>query len=294
MPVIAVVNRKGGSGKSTLATNIAGYCANAGLRVMLGDLDRQQSTQTWLRRRAAQALPRSQPIVGWAVDAKSVLRPPTGISHAVIDTPGGMRGFELARVAVWADAILMPVCHSAFDRESAIECYEEMMTLPRVASGRCRVAAVGMRLDMRTKATAVLALWAMNHKIPFVGALREAQAYVQCADTGLTLFDLPVSKVKADLEQWQPVLEWLGPAVAPVADPAASAAAAPQATVGTPVSRGATQSSPTAPRRPVAAPPRHHDVPDGVLEAPPSSGLATRLGGLLDSLSLRRRSRPKR
>jgi chromosome partitioning protein len=293
MPVIAVVNRKGGSGKSTLATSIAGYCANAGLRVMLGDLDRQQSTQTWLRRRATQALPRSQPIVGWAVDAKSVLRPPTGISHAVIDTPGGMRGFELARVAVWADAILMPVCHSAFDRESALECYQEMMTLPRVASGRCRVAAVGMRLDMRTKATAVLALWAMNHKIPFIGALREAQTYVQCADTGLTLFDLPQSKVKPDLEQWRPILDWLGPAIEPVA--ATSKVTDAKDTLGgSPAGSTPPRPATVPPRRPAMTLPRHHDVPDGVLEAPPSSGLATRLGGLLDSLSLRRRPRSGR
>ena len=53
MPVIAVVNRKGGSGKSTLATHLAAYCANAGIAVMLGDVDRQQSTQTWLRLREA-------------------------------------------------------------------------------------------------------------------------------------------------------------------------------------------------------------------------------------------------
>ena len=57
MPVIAVVNRKGGSGKSTLATHLAGYLANRGLAVMLGDADRQQSTVPWLRRRAARTLP---------------------------------------------------------------------------------------------------------------------------------------------------------------------------------------------------------------------------------------------
>ena len=65
MPVIAVINRKGGSGKSTLATHLAGYCANAGLRTMLGDTDRQQSTQAWLRARAGQAVPNALPIVGW-------------------------------------------------------------------------------------------------------------------------------------------------------------------------------------------------------------------------------------
>jgi chromosome partitioning protein len=68
MPVVAVVNRKGGSGKSTLATHLAAYCANNGMPVMLGDVDRQHSTQVWLRLRDVQELPRRAPIVGWRVD----------------------------------------------------------------------------------------------------------------------------------------------------------------------------------------------------------------------------------
>ena len=56
MPVVAIVNRKGGSGKSTLATHLAAYCANQGLPVMLGDVDRQQSTQAWLKLRQQQLL----------------------------------------------------------------------------------------------------------------------------------------------------------------------------------------------------------------------------------------------
>ena len=48
MQTIVVANPKGGVGKSTLSTNIAGCLANAGHAVMLGDVDRQQSTRTWL------------------------------------------------------------------------------------------------------------------------------------------------------------------------------------------------------------------------------------------------------
>jgi chromosome partitioning protein len=108
-----------------------------------------------------------------------------------------------------ADAILMPVCNSAFDRESAIECYAELMTLPRVASGRCKVAIVGMRLDARTRAGTLLETWAAQHKLPYVGALRETQAYVRSVEQGLTLFDLPASKVQTDLTQWQPIVDWV-------------------------------------------------------------------------------------
>ena len=93
MPVIAVVNRKGGSGKSTLATHIAGYCANHEIPVMLGDVDRQQSTQTWLKLRSAHTRADHPAILGWAIDPKNVLRAPPGVSHVILDTAGGLRGF---------------------------------------------------------------------------------------------------------------------------------------------------------------------------------------------------------
>ena len=45
MPVVVVANPKGGVGKSTVATQIAGYFAWRGRAVMLGDVDRQQSSR---------------------------------------------------------------------------------------------------------------------------------------------------------------------------------------------------------------------------------------------------------
>jgi chromosome partitioning protein len=33
--------------------------------------------------------------------------------------------------------------------------------------------------------------------------------YVQAAAAGLTLFDLPPSKVQKDLLEWQPLLDWV-------------------------------------------------------------------------------------
>jgi chromosome partitioning protein len=225
MPVIAVVNRKGGSGKSTLATHLAAACAQRGLAVMLGDLDRNQSATAWLRLRQAQPAGRHRPVTGWVVDPRSVMRKPAGITHVVLDTPGGLHGFELARVACHADAILMPVCSSVFDRESAADCYAELLTLPRVASGHCKVAAIGMRLDARTSAADMLRTWAERQGLPFIGVLREAQGYVRCVEKGLSLFDMPAAPVAADMAQWAPILDWLEPVIAP--RPAGAARATP-------------------------------------------------------------------
>ncbi len=300
MPVVAVVNRKGGSGKSTLATHLAAHCAHAGIPVMLGDVDKQQSTQAWLRLRARQAVTSKAQIVGWTVDARSVLRAPPGVTHVVLDTPGGLRGFDLARVAMFADAIVMPVCNSVFDRESAADCYAELMALPRVASGRCKVAAIGMRLDARTKADETLRAWAEKHRIPFIGVLRETQGYVRCVEQGLTLFDLPASKVETDLTQWQPILKWLQPvlhgkpAPAPLLRPvdrvsmedvAAAASARAERAWGegsqadaSPVLQ-ATPAMPSAPTAPRPAPRK---------PAPPQRSVASRVGHWLESWGVAR------
>jgi chromosome partitioning protein len=215
MPVVAVVNRKGGSGKSTFAAHVAAWCARQGLAVMLGDIDRQQSSRGWLRRRD----PSLPGIAPWTIDQKNVLRVPTGITHVVLDTPGGLQGFELARIVMFADAIVVPVCPSLFDRESAAQCIAELHTLPRVAKGQCRVATVGMRVDGRTRAEEVLRAWADEQKAPMVGLLRETQLYVKSLERGLTVFDLPPEKVEVDLAQWKPVLDWLNPVLIPMAAP---------------------------------------------------------------------------
>ena len=237
MPVIAVINRKGGSGKSTLAAHVAAWCALQGSSVMLGDVDRQQSARAWLKRRDP-ALPAIAP---WAVDQKNMLRVPTGITHVLLDTPGGLHGFELARVVMFADAIIMPVCNSMFDRESAAACHAELMALPRVASGRCKLVTIGMRLDGRTNAAQTLREWSEGLGLPFLGALRETQLYVRSLERGMTIFDLPPQTAATDLQQWAPILSWLKPLLYPPqaandaspSEPTAAVRASPGASVPT-------------------------------------------------------------
>lgn len=257
MPVIAVVNRKGGSGKSTLATHLAVHLAAAGGSVLLGDVDPQHSTQGWLRRRGEA---QRAGVLGWPVDPKAMVRPPAGAGAVVLDTPGGLRGFELARVVMYADAILMPVCNSAFDRESAAACYAELLTLPRVAAGRCRLAAIGMRIDGRTRGADTLDKWARGLGLAYIGTLRETQSYVRCIEAGLTVFDLPVKDVQPDLAQWAPILDWVDAALAATAAPTQLS---PQSATASMASRQTTTASraptvlPAVTRAPVrlAAPP---------------------------------------
>ncbi len=205
MSVIAVINRKGGSGKSTLATHIACYLARQGLEVMLGDVDRQQSSRLWLGLR-----PASHPAIhGWTMDERNFARPPAGVKHVVLDTPGGFQGLGLMKVAMYADAILLPSTPSLFDRQAAADCIKELRSLPRIALGKCRIASIGMRIDGRTRNGALLADWAAGLELQHLGAIKEAQLYARCLEQGLSVFDFPQPKVASYLPEWHAAAAWI-------------------------------------------------------------------------------------
>ena len=45
--------------------------------------------------------------------------------------------------------------------------------------------------------------------VPFAGTLRNSQNYIKAADTGVGIFEMPLSEVKADMKEWEPLLHWV-------------------------------------------------------------------------------------
>ncbi len=204
MPVIVVANPKGGVGKSTISTNLAGALARHGRSVMLGDIDRQQSTRAWLNVRPAN-LPGIQ---GWDVGKDDVARPPKGVSHIVLDTPAGLHGKDLVDVARHADMILVPLQPSLFDIQATHTFVRELATLKRAP--HVRIGLVGMRVREVTLSADHLKTFLGELGLPVLGMLRDTQNYVQLAARGLTLWDVAPSRVERDLPQWDKILEWVG------------------------------------------------------------------------------------
>ena len=116
---------------------------------------------------------------------------------------------SLMKVALWADAILIPATPSLFDRKPAAACLEELRTFPRVATGKCRVACIGSRIDTRTRDAELLRAWAVDNDVPCLGEIRERQIYPRRLEQGLTVFDGPSAKLGPCLEDWRPILSWI-------------------------------------------------------------------------------------
>ncbi len=203
MPVIVVANPKGGVGKSTLSSNIAGCFARQGHTVMLGDVDRQQSSRLWLRLR-----PDNMPsIQTWDISEDHIARPPKGVTHVVLDTPAGLHGKGLDAVMKLADKVIVPLQASVFDIYATQEFVAALAKKGR-AEGK-QVAVVGNRIKDHIKATEHLKEFLQTLDVPLLTLLRDTQNYAHLAAHGLSLWDVPATKVEKDLAQWEPILAWL-------------------------------------------------------------------------------------
>ena len=202
MPVIVIANPKGGVGKSTLSTQVAGWFASRGHAVCLGDLDRQQSSRQWLGLRPA-GLP---PILPWDL-REGVARPPKGVTHAVIDTPAGLKGARLDAALKVADLLLIPMQPSLFDMQATHAFIEELQAHKR--AGQVRIGLVGMRVKDHTIASDRLQEFVAATGLPLVATLRDTQNFVHLAAHGLSLFDIAPGRVERDLALFEPLAAWL-------------------------------------------------------------------------------------
>jgi chromosome partitioning protein len=199
-----IANPKGGCGKSTLATNLAGWFARQGRQVMLGDIDRQQSSRAWLQLRPP-ALPR---IDGWDIEDDQPARPPKGTTHVVLDTPAGLHGKRLAHVLKLVNRVIVPLQPSIFDILATRDFLDRLLEEKEVRKQHAFVAVVGMRVDARTRAAGELDRFLDGLGVPALTCLRDTQNYVQAAAHGLTIFEMPASRAAQDWEQWQPLIAW--------------------------------------------------------------------------------------
>ena len=205
MKAFLVANPKGGSGKSTLATNLAGYFASQGHEVMLGDIDRQQSSREWLGIR-----PFELPTIDtWDIGPDNIARPPKGTTHVVLDTPAGLHGKALEKVLKLSSRVIVPVQPSLFDMLATRHFLAELLAEKAVRKGKADVAVIGMRVDARTRAAAEPERFFATFDLPVLAYLRDTQVYVQATAAGMTLFDLPRSRAERDIEQWQAIIDWV-------------------------------------------------------------------------------------
>lgn len=205
MKAILIANPKGGSGKTTLATNLAGALAAKKEKVYLWDLDRQHSSRNWLTLR-----PADRPVIN-SLDVRDGDESPglTGSRWMILDSAAGLHGKNLAHALKIAQKIILPVQPSIFDMAATSAFLQALMEEKSVRKHKTYIGIVGMRVNPRTRAATTLEAFLAQFDLPVLTYLRDTQIYVNAAFNGLSLFDLPEYVAGRDIEQWQPILDWI-------------------------------------------------------------------------------------
>ncbi len=209
---IVLLNPKGGSGKSTIATNLAAYYASKGLSTALMDTDPQGSGMRWLKVRP-KTLPPIAAINGYerpmGVTRTFALRTPPGTERLIVDTPAALGPLQMPEVIRDAGAIVVPVLPSDIDTHAASRCIADLLLVAKVHRSERRLVIVANRARRYTKAFQSLVRFLQAMKIPVGAVLRDSQAYVRSAETGIGIHEMKGSLLKDDLETWKPLIDWL-------------------------------------------------------------------------------------
>lgn len=204
MHKILVINPKGGCGKSTVSTQLAGYYASWGMRVALADTDPQKSSLQWLRKRPVDA----ETIIG--INAvKTRVAEPDNMDYLIIDTAAGSHEADLQYLANLCDNFIIPVLPSAIDTHAASQFAYQLLIKYRITFEDKNICVVANRAKLRSVAYRDLIKFLNTINLPIVTTIRESKYYLDCADSGLSIFDPQEQDLSHLINDWLPIINWL-------------------------------------------------------------------------------------
>ncbi len=209
---IVVLNPKGGCGKTTLVTNLASLYAQRGPVPAVMDFDPQGSTMRWISKRCGS----QAPIYGIAAYKKTMqatrswqLRVPLETASLIIDSPAGITHDDLRELTRDATSILVPVLPSSIDIHAAARCIADLLLVAKIDRADQKLAVVANRTRKNTKSFDKLMRFLDSLGIPIIGILSDSQSYVQAAEQGVGVCELPKRRTRREAEELHRIMEWL-------------------------------------------------------------------------------------
>jgi chromosome partitioning protein len=214
MNTTLVINAKGGVGKSTITTNLASYFAARDITTTIADFDPQGSSLNWLAQRGSEA----RKIHG--ADLSSRIGSGSGFANGrrviprdtrqlIIDAPAGPSRLLLQDLLARTQSIVIPVAPSSIDVHATANFIKELLLVGHVRFRNIRVAVVANRVRNLKPIYAPLERFVAALGIMFLGRITDSDVYVEAAETGLGVFDLPAEAVAAEQREFLAVARWV-------------------------------------------------------------------------------------
>ena len=211
MNTTLVINAKGGVGKTTITTNLASYFASRDVVTTIADYDPQGSSLNWLQQRSSEA--RKIHGADFALRNGMALQSgrrqmPRETQQLIIDAPAGPSRLLLQDLLARAQAILIPVAPSSIDVHATANFIKELLLVGHVRFRNIRVAVVANRVRTSKPVYAPLEKFVASLGIPFLAKVSDSEVYVDAAEAGLGIYDLPAETCGAELREFQPIARW--------------------------------------------------------------------------------------
>lgn len=209
MSVIALINPKGGVGKTTITLNLGLFLSLQSKNVVFIDLDPQRSLFDLMKRRpkvlpqyqCTKSDPESFSLEDFTANNKDTIY--------LIDCPAGMDRKHISKILSLSDVLLIPVTPSPIDLGALTHFFFQLAENDDQLIKNKPIALIANKAKIYTHAHVSILKRIEKFTIPLIGILRDTQNYTLPAAKGMGIINLPAYRVKADLENWDTILDWV-------------------------------------------------------------------------------------
>lgn len=212
MNTTLVVNAKGGVGKTTITTNLASYFASRDIPTTIADFDPQGSSLNWLQQRGSEY----GKICGADMATRSGMglhkgrrQIPHDTRQLIIDAPAGPSRLMLQDLLARTQSIVIPVAPSSIDVHATANFIKELLLVGHVRFRNIRLAVIANRVRTSRPVYAPLERFVASLGISFLARVSDSEVYINAAESGLGIYDLPAESCSDELREFLPIVRWI-------------------------------------------------------------------------------------
>jgi chromosome partitioning protein len=208
MNTTLVINGKGGVGKTTITTNLASYFASRNVPTTIVDCDPQGSSLHWLAHRPTDAFKIHGVDLSRRVGSGR-RQIPRETRQLIIDAPAGPSRLLLQDLLARTQSILIPIAPSSIDVHATANFIKELLLVGQVRFRNLRVAVLANRVRGGKPIYAPLERFLASLKISILSRVSDSDVYVDAAERGLGVFEIPGSEADAERAELLPICQWV-------------------------------------------------------------------------------------